>query len=86
MISIDEAWNIINSINDEAHGYAYAAWLEADEEDDEDLREEASNEQREHFQDLFEQLRVEVQEDIMHYAKSDHDFREQFECFYGDIE
>lgn len=89
MISIDEAWNIIEDINNEAHSCAWDSWIAADEMDDEEAEEQrdaASLEQREYFQEMFNNLDEQTQEDIIQHAKNDPDFRDQFECYYGELE
>ena len=83
MISIDEAWDIMEATNDEAHSDAWDLWIEAD--DDECLREDASDAQREYFVDIFDNLDEEIKQAIFHYARTDEQFKDQFECYYGEI-
>ena len=85
MISIDEAWDIMEATNDEAHSDAWDLWIEADEADDESLREDASDAQREYFIDIFNNLDEEIKQAIFHYARTDEQFKDQFECYYGEI-
>ena len=89
MMTIDEAWDLINALNDDAHGYAWDLWIESDEAEDEEeaetLRDDASNAQAEYFRDLLNDLESDVRDAIFHYAKTDEDFKDQFECYYGEL-
>lgn len=85
-MTLDEAYNLIEKLNDEAHGQAWNLWIEADEKDDEELREEASNVQRGYFGDLVEELDPVVQSELLNYCTQDNDFKEQFETYYGEID
>lgn len=85
MISKEEAYDIISNINDEAHNEVWDMWIKADEEDDEELREEASEEQSVVFRGLFYELDEETQHAIKHYSKVDEDFKVDFDCWYGTI-
>lgn len=88
-MTIDEAWDLINALNDDAHGYAWDLWIESDEAEDEEeaetLREDASLAQQEYFRDLFDDLDEEVRLDIEAYCMTDEDFKDQFECYYGEF-
>lgn len=96
MKTIEEAWNIIESLNDDAHNQAWDTWIEADElmesddEDDwetaEDLREQASLEQAEYFRDSWYDLSEEDQETVKYWLDNDEDFREQFATYFGQEE
>jgi len=93
MISKEEAYDIINDLNEEAHSLAYDSWVEADklgESDDEEdwsrteeMREEASYEQAGYFRADFQNLPQEQQDAIWKYAKNDEDFAEDFKAWYG---
>jgi hypothetical protein len=85
MISKEEAYDIIFDINEEAHNVVWDMWIKADEEDDEELREEASEEQSIVFRELFYELDEETQYAIKHYSKVDESFRDDFDCWYGTI-
>jgi len=85
MISKEEAYNIISNMNDEAHNEVWDVWIKADEEDDEELREVASEEQSVVFRGLFYELDEETQQAIKHYSKVDESFHEDFNCWYGTI-
>ena len=85
MISKEEAYDIISNINEEAHNAVWDMWIKADEEDDEELREEASEEQSVVFRGLFYELDEETQYAIKHYSKVDESFRDDFDCWYGTI-
>ena len=66
MNTLDETFDLIEALNEEAHGMAWDTWIEADEledSDDEDdwskaegKREEASDEQAGYFRDEFDGL------------------------------
>jgi len=94
MITKDEAYDIIQQINENAHQQAWDTWEEADnlmESDDEDdweaaeeLRDQASTEQSNYFKEEFESLDEETQEAIMHYVDTDESFREEFVMWYGE--
>ncbi len=96
MKTIEEAWNIIESLNDDAHNQAWDTWVQADElmesddEDDwetaEDLREQASLEQAEYFRDSWYDLSEEDQEVVKYWLDKDEDFCEQFSTYFGDDE
>lgn len=81
MITIDEAYDIINDINDRAHDLAWDSWEEAG--DDEYLREEASDEQAAHFNDMFNELSEDQRQSIYHYAEIDESFAMDFNCWNG---
>ena len=93
MKSLDEAFAIIEGLNEEAHGMAWDTWIEADEledsenEDDRELaeskREEASDEQAGYFRDEFECLLDEDREAVIHWLAEDESFKEQFRDWYG---
>ena len=85
-MTLDEAYSLIEKLNDEAHGLAWDLWIEADEKDDEELRETASDVQRGHFGDLVEELDPVVQRELLHYCAQDEDFKEQFETYYGELD
>lgn len=91
MITRDEAYNLISSLNDDAHSYAYDSWTKADELDEEGeyaeaeyQRELASEEQGNFFRELFYQLSEEEQAAVRHYAETDEDFASDFECWIGE--
>lgn len=93
-MTLEEAVELIENLNEEAHQLAWDAWTEADElgdsedEDDwiaaEEKREEASEEQSQHFRDLYHELSEEDQAGIIHWLQQDEDFREQFSSWFGD--
>ena len=75
MKTLEECYDIIVALNEEAHSMAWDTWIEADrlsdesEDDDgwiraEELREQASLEQQEYFVDLFEELDEETKEEL----------------------
>ena len=93
MKTLDEAFELIEALNEEAHGMAWDTWIEADEleeSDDEDdwskaeaKREEASDEQAGYFRDEFDGLEDEDREAVNHWLGNDESFREQFRDWYG---
>lgn len=93
MITIDEAYNTILALNDDAHEAAYDTWSKADVLEDsdneedwgraEDLREDASLEQAEYFREGFDELDQPVKDAILHYVTTDESFREEFTVWYG---
>jgi hypothetical protein len=93
MKTLDEAFELIEALNEEAHGMAWDTWIEADEledsedEDDWDLaegkREEASDEQAGYFRDEFFCLSFEDRAAVNHWVDNDESFREQFRDWYG---
>jgi hypothetical protein len=93
MKTLDEAFELIEALNEEAHGMAWDTWIEADEleeSDDEDdwskaegKREEASDEQAGYFRDEFDGLDDEDREAVHHWLDEDESFREQFRDWYG---
>ena len=89
-MTLEEAWQLIDSINDEAHGYAYESWVAADELEEEggeaeDQRCIASEEQQGYFRELFEQLDIKTKKAVLAHRLSNSDFKEQFETYYGEI-
>lgn len=96
MKTLDETYNLAQSLNEEAHHLAWDTWVQADEleesenEDDwsaaEEMREEASLEQAEHFRDLYYDLSEEEQTAISHWLKEDEDFKEEFAMWFGEEE
>ena len=96
MITRDEAYDIVQNINESAHQRAWDTWVEADnlmESDDEadwmsaeEIREEASLEQAEYFREEYDELDDETKEAIMHYVNTDEEFKEEFSMWYGENE
>ena len=70
MKTLEQAWDIIENVNSEAYRMAYDLWLEADaaidDENEEELREEASEEQQAYFRDEFDNLDDESKEVIQY--------------------
>ena len=83
MKTLEETINLMEQMNDNAHDIALDSWLIADQEDDEELREDASAEQQEYFREEYADLTDEEQESIRQWYMRDKDFREQFETYYG---
>jgi hypothetical protein len=93
MKTLEEAYAIIEGLNEEAHGMAWDTWIEADEladSDDEDdwelaegKREEASEEQAGYFRSEFSSISDEDREAIEHWLTADESFKEEFRDWYG---
>lgn len=96
MKTLEETYDLAQNLNEEAHSLAWDTWVQADEleesedEDDwtaaEEMREEASLEQAEHFRDLYYDLSEEEQSSIKHWLKEDEDFKEEFSMWFGEEE
>lgn len=90
MKTLQECYDIICQMNDDAHAYAYASWCAADEMDEEsgeaeDQRCAASEEQRDYFVEMYDQLDEKTKEDIQYYRENDQAFRDDFDCWYNGI-
>ena len=93
MKTLEEAYAIIEGLNEEAHSMAWDTWIEADEladsddEDDWDLaegkREEASEEQAGYFRSEFSSMSDEDREAVEHWLTADESFKEEFRDWYG---
>ena len=87
MITREEAYELIQDLNEEAHSAAYEDWAAADECEDEleaeELREDASYQQSIEFREAFQTLDPASQEAILHYVKHDEDFAEEFNAWWG---
>lgn len=96
MITLEDAWDLITRMNEDAHDQAWDTWTAAesladsDEEDDwsaaEEMREDASIEQAGYFRDAYFELDTEEQQALWHWAREDQDFHEQFESWFGEEE
>lgn len=96
MKTVDEIYQLVVDLNEEAHQLAWDSWEAADEledsdnEDDweraEDLREDASAEQSMHFRDLYWELEPADQEAIKHWLNKDEQFAEEFATWFGQEE
>ena len=96
MKTLDQAFEIIEAINEEAHEQSWDSWMAADQmansdEDDsevteEQMREDASLEQAEYFRDGVWNLSAEDRQAIDHWIKEDESFREQFRDWFGNEE
>ena len=94
MITRDEAYDIISSINENAHQRAWDTWIEADtlmESEDEadweaaeDLQQQASQEQAEYFREEFNNLDEATRDAILEYVFTDEEFKEEFSMWYGE--
>ena len=92
-MTVDEAYRIIENLNEEAHSLSWDTWIAADvmEESDfedsdmtaEEMREDASAEQASYFRENFVDLKEEERLAVEHYIKTDKEFQEQFKDWYG---
>jgi len=78
----EEAYDIIESLNQTAYDYTYQQWIEAD--DDEEKREDASSAQQEAFRGLYSELDIDTRRAVHYYVRHDEDFAEDFNCWYGE--
>jgi len=81
MITRDEAYSVICDLNEEAHAATYDDWEAAG--DDEELLEDASSNQAFEFREAFQSLDLDTQEAILHYEKTDADFAQEFNMWWG---
>lgn len=96
MKNLDEAFELLYELNEEAHGLAWDSWIAADEymesEDEsdwetaEEMRSNASLEQASYFRDLYYELEESDKEALIYYAKNNEDFKDEFMCFFGEEE
>ena len=96
MLTLDETWDLARNLNEEAHGYAWDTWVEADNlmdsddeadwEEAESKREEASQEQASHFRDLYRALSPDQQSAISHWLKESAEFQEEFQTWFSEEE
>ena len=94
MLKIDQAWQIINDLNEEAHREFYDLWEDADKLENnsqsekefsrsQEMKEEASSKQSKLFRILFAQLSSVQKLNILSCAKNDCSLKEQLEDWYG---
>ena len=93
MLTFDETYDLAQSINEEAHDFAYDTWMSAEEaehegadEEAEELRDQASAEQAEHFRDLYRVLDDNQQAAVQHWLEKNADFRDEFSVWFGEDE
>ena len=91
MINKEELMSKLEDMNEEAHQEVIDIWLKADKLEEagldlpaEDKREEASDAQAAHFEELLEQMPDEEREAVWHYVETDDSFGEQFFQWYRD--
>ena len=86
-MTVDEAYRIIENLNEEAHSLSWDTWIAADMVIDsveaEEMREDASAEQASYFRENFVDLKEEERLAVEHYIKTDKEFQEQFKDWYG---
>lgn len=83
MKTLDETFDLVENLNELAHEASWDHWIEADEADDEEMREDASDEQSSYFRDYIWELEENDQESIEHWITNNKDFRDQFRDWYG---
>lgn len=93
MKTLEEAWDLIETMNNDAHDESWNTWIdaeqladsddEADWEEAEETRERASLEQQEYFRDGYMNLSQEDQTVIRHWLERDDTLRDQFETYFG---
>jgi hypothetical protein len=93
MITLEEAYSIIENLNEDAHTDSWDTWAEADRLEDEgdedeevtaeDMREQASQEQAGYFRNYFNNLDPEDKAAVEHWLKNDDSFKEEFSSWYG---
>ena len=87
----EEAYEIICDLNDEAHAATWDEWVAADDAENEGedmdvvegMREDASYNQAREFREAFQSLDLDSQEAVLHYEKTDPDFAEEFNQWWG---
>lgn len=86
MKTLEQVYDILESINDQAHGRAWDTWTSADAEEDdelaEELREEASAEQSDWFRNFYWQLSDEDRRAVVYWIIKDEDLADQFKTWY----
>lgn len=86
MKTLEEIYDLIQTVNDRAHVEAWDSWTAADAEEDyelaEELREDASSEQSNWFRTFYWQLSDEDRGAIAYWLKNDADFAEEFKVWY----
>lgn len=93
MKTLEETFDIINNLNEDAHNDAFDTWIKADSLSDSDneedwdeaeaIREEASIEQSSYFRGYFYDLDETDQDAIRHWIQNDDDFKDQFRDYFG---
>lgn len=93
MKTVEQAWDIVEGLNNDAHDESWDSWIKAEEaeyeeadEEAEDLRERASLEQAEYFRDGWYELNEEDRAIVEHWLRKDNDLREQFTTYFGEEE
>lgn len=94
MKTLQEVYDIIDTINEDAHQQAWDTWVSADElmesneeadwETAEEIREDASMEQASYFRDMYYELDEIDQDSIKYWLKEDDDFKESFSMYFGE--
>jgi hypothetical protein len=89
MKTLEQVYEIVETLNEEAHQDAWDSWMSADEAEQndsdlaEELREEASQEQATYFREGFYHLDDSDRDAVIHWLKHDDDFAEQFRDWFG---
>ncbi len=88
MRPVSDAFEIVESLNDEAHECTWESWVEADELEDweeaEAIREDVSEDQTELFRTFFHELSEEDRDVVIYWLKKDNVLKEQFSMYYGE--
>lgn len=86
MKTLEEVYAIVEGLNEDAHSRAFNAWIAADQELDEEaaeeLREDASAEQSDHFRYFYWSLSEEDRRAVLYWIIKDKDFAGQFRDWY----
>jgi len=89
MKTLDEVYDIIQNLNEEAHQAAWDDWIASDNEEDdelaEELREEASNIQKSSFRTFYWQLPEEDRRATIYWIIKNEDFAEEFKDWYDPV-
>ena len=87
MKTLAQTYEIVEGINDQAHQEAWDLWIQADQEQDdevaEELREDASMFQSNVFREEFYRLSDADRNSVLHWLKEDTDFADQFRDWFG---
>lgn len=83
MKTLDEVYALVQVMNEESHTYAWPYWIKAESEDDDSLREDASDKQSFYFRDSFYALPVIDRQSILLHIEQNPDFADEFRDFYG---
>jgi hypothetical protein len=77
IITLEEAWKILESLNDDANQCAKSIWESGNEK-------EAILKQSFYFRDIFLNLNNELRQLIVYWVEHDDEFQDYFKCLSGD--